>query len=61
MPSQIRKRHQHVNFGQHLMLWDRLYGTLRRVDRKYGEHVYGGKGEGGSDGDAPRFFDYGKR
>ena len=36
--------HVHVNFGQHLMLWDRLHGTLRRDDRRYGEDVFGGKG-----------------
>jgi Delta7-sterol 5-desaturase len=37
--------HFHCNFGQHLQLWDRLHGTLRRSDRRYGEHVFGGKGE----------------
>lgn len=42
--------HFHVNFGQHLMLWDRLHGTLRRADRRYGEDVYGGKGEGSGGG-----------
>ncbi|HVK73523.1 MAG TPA: sterol desaturase family protein [Kofleriaceae bacterium] len=36
--------HFHVNFGQTLGLWDRLFGTWRRVGRVYGEHVYGGKG-----------------
>lgn len=40
--------HFHCNFGQHLMLWDRMHGTLRRSDRRYGEGVFGGKGEGGS-------------
>ena len=25
--------HFHCNFGQHLMLWDRVHGTLRRVAR----------------------------
>lgn len=39
----------HVNFGQHLMLWDRMHGTLRRVSRKYGEDRFGGKGEPGAD------------
>lgn len=43
--------HFHCNFGQHLMLWDRLHGTLRREDRRYGEDVFGGKGE--PDGSAP--------
>jgi Delta7-sterol 5-desaturase len=37
--------HFHCNFGQHLMLWDRLHGTLRREDRRYGETVFGGRGE----------------
>jgi lathosterol oxidase len=42
--------HFHCNFGQHLMLWDRLHGTLRRVGRRYGADVFGGKGAGeGSD------------
>ena len=47
-PSRFHDDHHvyvHVNFGQHLMLWDRLHGTLRRADRRYGEHVFGGKGE----------------
>lgn len=38
--------HFHVNFGQHLMFWDRIHGTLRRKDRKYGVDVFGGKGGG---------------
>ncbi|MDE0678401.1 MAG: sterol desaturase family protein [Acidimicrobiaceae bacterium] len=37
--------HVHVNFGQHLMLWDRLHGTLRRHGRRYGPEVFGGRGE----------------
>jgi lathosterol oxidase len=44
--------HFHCNFGQCLMLWDRLHGTLRRVGRRYGVDVFGGKGvaqRGGSD------------
>jgi len=36
--------HFHVNFGQHLTLWDRLHGTARRGDRRYGVDVFGGKG-----------------
>lgn len=36
--------HFHCNFGQHLMLWDRIHGTLRRKDRRYGADVFGGKG-----------------
>ena len=40
-------RHFHCNFGQHLMFFDRLHGTLRRVDRSYGVEVFGGKGKMG--------------
>jgi len=40
------------DLSQHLpwqvfMLWDRLHGTLRRRGRRYGEGVFGGKGEAG--------------
>ncbi len=38
--------HFHVNYGQTLGLWDRLFGTWRREGRAYGVDVYGGKGEG---------------
>ena len=41
--------HFHVNFGQHLMVWDRLGGTLRRQNRRYGEEVFGGRGVRDSD------------
>ena len=36
--------HFHVNFGQHLTIWDRLHGTLRREGRAYGDSVFGGRG-----------------
>jgi len=36
--------HFHVNFGQHLMIWDRLHGTLRVPGRTYGRNIFGGKG-----------------
>ena len=36
--------HFHVNYGQHLMIWDRLHGTLRRTGRRYGQDVFGGQG-----------------
>ncbi|MCA9719395.1 MAG: sterol desaturase family protein [Myxococcales bacterium] len=42
-------RHFHCNFGQHLTFWDRVHGTLRRVDRRYGETVFGGRGDGEGD------------
>jgi lathosterol oxidase len=49
----------HVNFGQHLMFWDRVHGTLRREGRRYGEDVYGGKGEpDGANPTKPRFVRY---
>ncbi|WP_419914071.1 sterol desaturase family protein [Candidatus Poriferisodalis sp.] len=37
--------HVHVNFGQHLLVWDRLHGTMRRQGRHYGPEVFGGRGE----------------
>jgi len=36
--------HFHVNFGQHLMIWDRIHGTLRVPGRTYGKTIFGGKG-----------------
>ena len=47
-PSRFHDDHHawvHVNFGQHLMIWDRLHGTLRRHGRRYGPEVFGGRGE----------------
>lgn len=41
----------HCNFGQHLTVWDRFHGTLRRKSRKYGVKVFGGRGEGGAEKD----------
>lgn len=41
--------HFHVNYGQTLGLWDRVFGTWRRVGRVYGEHVFGARA-----GDATR-------
>lgn len=34
----------HCNYGQNLAIFDRLHGTHRRHDRRYGEDVFGGKG-----------------
>ncbi len=36
--------HFHVNFGQHLMFWDRIHGTLRLPGREYGKDIFGGRG-----------------
>ena len=55
--------HFHVNFGQHLMIWDRIHGTLRRRNRRYGQDVFGGRGApDGKHGNRPvelePFFSY---
>ena len=54
-PSKYHDDHHalvHVNFGQHLMVWDRMFGTLRRQNRRYGETVYGGRGAPADEGAA---------
>eukprot|EP00756_Hemistasia_phaeocysticola_P006395 Hpha_TRINITY_DN13805_c0_g1::TRINITY_DN13805_c0_g1_i1::g.70022::m.70022/K00227/SC5DL, ERG3; Delta7-sterol 5-desaturase len=38
-------RYFHCNFGQHVLLFDKLGGTLRTVGKQYGENVFGGKGQ----------------
>ncbi len=49
----------HVNYGQTLGLWDRLFGTWRRTGRVYGEQVFGGKGAPlGADAAPSRLVDY---
>ncbi len=55
--------HFHVNYGQNLSLWDRIFGTYRREGRRYGVEVFGGRGlpEGGADAGPPRYVDYGRR
>jgi Delta7-sterol 5-desaturase len=50
-------RHFHCNFGQHLMIFDRFHGTLRRQERTYGVEVFGGKGAGDDSKLAP-FVEY---
>ena len=47
-------RYFHVNYGQHLMIWDRLHGTLRRENRRYGEQIFGGRGAPGDEDGARR-------
>jgi Delta7-sterol 5-desaturase len=34
----------HVNYGQTLGAWDRMFGTWRREGRVYGEEIFGGRG-----------------
>ena len=53
----------HVNYGQTLGIWDRLFGTHRREGRVYGVEVFGGKGapRPGARGDEPApLVDYGR-
>jgi sterol desaturase/sphingolipid hydroxylase (fatty acid hydroxylase superfamily) len=47
--------HFHVNYGQNLGIWDRVFGTYRREGRVYGVDVFGGKGapRAGARGDEP--------
>jgi lathosterol oxidase len=33
--------HFHCNYGHHTALFDRLHGTVRRLDRHYDEHTWG--------------------
>jgi Delta7-sterol 5-desaturase len=52
-------RYFHVNYGQTLGLWDRVFGTWRRTGRVYGEHVFGGKGAAlNAAGEPSRLVDY---
>jgi lathosterol oxidase len=56
--------HFHVNYGQTLGLWDRMFGTWRCEGRVYGEHVFGGRGAptaGVSDAGPPRRVSYVRR
>ena len=62
-PSMYHDDHHtqfHCNFGQHLMIWDRMHGTLRRKDRRYGAEVFGGKGtaEAAAGAGTLEFVDY---
>jgi len=50
--------HFHVNFGQHLSFWDRFHNTHRRVGRRYGVDVFGGKGEPDGSGDKGELVRY---
>ncbi len=52
----------HCNFGQNLPIFDKFHGTHRRVDRRYGEDVFGGKGapieEGAGEDDGSDWVEY---
>lgn len=37
-------RHFHCNYGVNTLLFDRIHGTLRRKNRRYGEKIFCGKG-----------------
>jgi Delta7-sterol 5-desaturase len=50
--------HFHCNFGQCLLFWDRIHGTLRRKSRRYGADVYGGRGTGGGKSGSDDFVEY---
>jgi lathosterol oxidase len=53
----------HVNYGQTLGIWDRMFGTHRREGRVYGIDVFGGKGKprpGAREGEATPLVEYGK-
>lgn len=54
----------HVNYGQNMGVWDRLFGTYRREGRVYGAEVFGGKGAAapGTAENAPRpLIDYSRK
>jgi lathosterol oxidase len=56
--------HFHVNYGQNLALWDRIFGTYRREGRVYGVEVFGGRGAptaGAAAGELPRYVDYSRK
>ena len=56
--------HFHVNYGQNMWLWDRIFGTARREGRVYGVEVFGGRGAptaGAVAGQLPRYVDYSRK
>ena len=46
----------HCNYGQNLAVFDRFHGTHRRLGRRYGKDVFGGRGAPSGDGEAPGDF-----
>jgi Delta7-sterol 5-desaturase len=56
--------HFHVNYGQNMGLWDRIFGTYRRENRVYGVEVFGGRGaptDGAAAGEPARYYDYSRK
>ncbi|APR81347.1 Sterol desaturase family protein [Minicystis rosea] len=56
--------HFHVNYGQNLGIWDRIFGTYRRVGRVYGADVFGGRGRaapGAAEGAPAPYVDYSRK
>ncbi len=56
--------HFHVNYGQNMGLWDRIFGTYRREGRVYGVEVFGGRGapsNGASAAVPARYVDYSRK
>ncbi len=56
--------HFHVNYGQNMGLWDRIFGTYRRENRVYGVEVFGGRGaptSGVAAGEPARYHDYSRK
>ena len=54
----------HVNYGQTLGVWDRVFGTHRREGRVYGIDIFGGKGAprpGARAGEPTPLIDYGRK
>jgi lathosterol oxidase len=63
-PTQFHDDHHvyfHVNYGQNMGLWDRLFGTWRRHGRKYGVAVFGGRGEAIAGAKDDALVDYSRR
>jgi lathosterol oxidase len=62
-PTQFHDDHHaqfHVNYGQNLGLWDRIFGTYRRQGRRYGADVYGGQGVREAGAAMAPLVDYGR-
>jgi lathosterol oxidase len=63
-PTQFHDDHHvhfHVNYGQNLGVWDRLFGTWRLHGRRYGAEVFGGRGAEIDGARDHALVDYGRR